>query len=424
MQVGEFVSRLWVLMLTVFVDMIGFLIVLPLLPFYAEELGAGPTVIGALVAAFPFGQVAAAPLWGRLSDRYGRRPMILGGLLVAAVAYVVFELAPYLVARHELDPRHAIWLLFLSRLVQGGGAGTVGVVQAYLSDSVPRESRATAFGWLTAAASAGVMIGPAIGSLAKAQDWVGPGYLAAGLCLLNFLFGTIWLPEPLSAKDRRERPQPPAGATRTAMLEVLARPAGRIGALVWIYSFGMMAFMAMNGVIALYLERVFGVSEATIGWFYIYVGGVSVVMRSVILGPTVRRLGEVATLRLGLLAIAGGLVSLTLAGSIPQLALAALFVPVGTALLFPATTSMVSRRAQEGQTGLVLGVQQSFGGVSRMLGPLWAGAAFQYLGIRSPFYLAAGLVLAVWLFSRVVRDEEPPGGVAAEGEVAVPTEPA
>ncbi len=424
MEARVFLSRLWVLMLTVFVDMIGFLIVLPLLPFYAEDLGAGPTVVGVLIAAFPFGQVAAAPLWGRLSDRYGRRPMILGGLLVAAVAYVVFESAPYLVERGAIEPRHALWLLFLSRLVQGGGAGTVGVVQAYLSDSVPRDSRATAFGWLTAAASAGVTIGPAIGSLAKSQGWVGPGYLAAGLCVLNFLFGLIWLPEPLPPGRREEKPPTPRGATRRVILDVATRPAGRLGALVWIYSLGMMAFMAMNGVIALYLERVFDASETNIGWYYTYVGAVSVLMRTLILGPVLRRRGEVGTLRLGLVAIACGLIALTLAGSLWQLALAALFIPVGTALLFPATTSMLSHRAADGQTGLILGVQQSYGGVSRMIGPLWAGAAFQYIGIRSPFYLAAGLVLAVWLFSRVVRDDEPVADPGADVEVTVPVEPA
>ena len=412
MNPREFLSRLWVLMLTVFVDMIGFLIVLPLLPFYAEKLGADATLVGALISTFAVGQLASAPLWGRLSDRYGRRPMILGGLLISAVSFVVFESAS------------GVWLLFLSRFVQGGGAGTVGVVQAYLSDSVPRQERAKALGWLTTASSAGVMIGPVIAVLAKEMNWVGPGYLAAGLCVLNFLFGLIWLPEPLTKRRREEKPLTPAGATRTAMLEVLTRPAGRVGALVWVYSLGMMAFMAMNGVIALYLERVFGVTEATMGWFYTYVGGISLVMRAVILGPVVRRLGEVGTLRLGLLSIAAGLGSLTFATSIWQLALAALFVPVGTALLFPATTSMLSHRAADGQTGLMLSVQQSFGGVARMLGPLWAGAAFQFIGIRSPFYMAAGLVLAVWLFSQVVREEGPSDGPGASVEVAVPTEPA
>ncbi len=411
MDAREFVSRLWVLMLTVFVDMIGFLIVLPLLPFYAEKLGANPTAVGALVATFAVGQVASAPLWGRLSDRYGRRPMILGGLLIAAVSYIVFESAD------------AVWLLFLSRFVQGAGAGTVGVVQAYLSDSVPRAGRAKALGWLTAATSAGVMIGPAIASLAKTLGWVGPGYLAAGLCVLNFLFGLIWLPESHPEGRRRERERPAPGAPRRAAADILRRPAGRVGALVWIYTLGMMAFMAMNGVLALYLERAFGVTEANIGWFYVYVGGLSLVMRTLVLGPAVQRFGEVRTLRLGLLSITSGLAGLPLATNLWQLALAALFIPVGTALLFPVTTSMVSHRAPEGQTGMLLGLQQSFGGVARMLGPIWAGAAFQYIGIRSPFFLAAGLVLAVRLFAQRVEDGDAAEGLDAGVESAVPTEP-
>ncbi|MDH3525067.1 MAG: MFS transporter, partial [Acidobacteriota bacterium] len=168
-----YLSRLWVLMLTVFVDMMGFLIVLPLLPFYAKKLGADPTRIGLLVAVFAVAQLATAPLWGRLSDRYGRRPMIITGLVMSAVSYLLFEQAS------------TVWLLFGSRIFQGIGAGTNGVVQAYLSDTVPAERRSQALGWLTAAASAGVMLGPAVASLAKSYSTIGPGYVAAGLCILN-----------------------------------------------------------------------------------------------------------------------------------------------------------------------------------------------------------------------------------------------
>ena len=401
---------MWVLMWTVFVDMIGFLIVLPLLPFYAERLGGTPFMVGALVSTFALAQLASAPLWGRLSDRYGRRPMILAGLLISAVSYVLFESAS------------TVLLLFISRFVQGAAGGTVGVVQAYVSDSVPSEDRAKALGWLTAATSAGVMLGPAIGSLAAAYGFIGPGYLAALLCVLNFLFGWWWLPESDRGKEDRQRDVRPKGATREAMLDVLLHPRGSVGSVVWIYALGMMAFMAMNGVLALFLERRFGITEETIGWFFVYVGAASLVMRTLVLGPAVRRFGEIQVLRAGSLFMAISLATVPLARNVWEFSLAVLFMPVGTALLFPATTSQTSKRADPRQTGLILGVQQSFGGIARMVGPLWAGALFQSLGISSPFWVASGLMIFVHAFSTTVRDvDSGPSADPAVEASALPT---
>jgi multidrug resistance protein len=395
-EAREFIAKLWVLMATVFVDMMGFFIVLPLLPYYAEKLGADPVRIGALVSTFALAQLTTAPLWGRFSDRYGRRPMILAGLLVSALAYVLFEAA------------NSVWLLFFSRFVQGAGAGTVGVVQAYLSDSVRAEDRAKSFGWLTAATSAGVMVGPAVGSLAAAWGKIGPGYLAAVLCGLNFIFGLIWLTEP-TGSGPRERRLIPKGAARRAVARILRHPRTGVAPPVWIYTLGMMAFMSMNGVLALYLERKFAITEATIGWFFVYVGGISLLMRTLALGPAIRRLGEMGAMRLGASAIAVGLATIPLADALWQLALAVLLIPVGTALLFPTTNSWVSRRAQPGETGLMLGTQQSFGGVARMIGPIWAGAVFQHFGMSYPFYLAAAVMVAAALFAFSLRSAEVEG---------------
>lgn len=390
-------KRLWVLMATVLVDMLGFFIVLPLLPFYAERLGADPFIIGALISTFAFAQLVSAPIWGKLSDRYGRRPAILGGLAVAAVAYFVFGLAD------------SVWLLFLSRFVQGAGGGTVAVVQAYVSDSVPRRERAKALGWMTAAASAGVTLGPAVGSLATGLGVAAPGFMAAGLCVLNGLFAWRWLPESSAAADRKARRSQDTGAVRKAMLEVLRSPRGPISSLIWIYAAAMMAFMAMNGVIALYLQRRFGVDVRTIGWLYVYVGAISVVMRTVALGPAVRRFGEQGVLKIGALTVAFGLAVIPLPGTFAGLALAVALVPIGTALLFPATTSMVSHRAPEEATGLYLGVQQSFGGIARMVGPLWAGLVFKHQGISLPFWLAAGIMVGTYLFAVANVAEEDDG---------------
>lgn len=405
---GASLRKIWVLMATVFVDMLGFFIVLPLLPFYAERLGANPVGVGALVSMFALAQLVTAPLWGRLSDRYGRRPMILLGLLVSAGAYTIFEVAD------------AVWLLFLSRFVQGAGSGTTSVVQAYVSDSVGREERAKALGWLTAATSAGVMMGPALGSLSAALGWIGPGYLAAAVCLLNFAFGWKWLPESKSSsqpKDERRK-----GSTRRAILEFLRHPTEPLPRLVWIYTFGMLSFMAMNGIFALYLERVFGINEKTIGWFFMYVGGVSLIMRSLLLGPAVARFGERRAMRLGALGVAFGMAVAPFANSIWTLCLAVTFIPVGTALLFPTATSLVSQRAPEGQTGMILGVQQAFGGVSRMLGPILAGFVFQHVGIRWPFWMAAVLMVFARLMAAGISRVDEESGL--DLEAALPEESA
>jgi predicted MFS family arabinose efflux permease len=197
------------------------------------------------------------------------------------------------------------------------------------------------------------------------------------------------------------------GSIHQAIARVLRHPRMPLATLIWIYAFGMMAFMAMNGVVALYLERAFEVTKESIGWFYVYVGGVSTLMRAFVLGPVVRRLGDVRTLRLGALSVAVGLGTLPLATNLWNLALVALFVPVGTALLFPATTSLVSQQSRPSEVGQNLGVQQAFGGVSRMLGPLWATAAFQYLSIASPFWIACGLMLIVAGIAWTVRSGEP-----------------
>src|SRR3990170_8412526 len=172
-------KKLLALIITAFVDMVGLLMVLPLMPFYARDLGAGSLMVTVLVVSFTAAQLLSAPLWGRFSDRYGRRPALLVGLAAAAVAYIVFAFAT------------SIWLLLLSRIVQGAGGGTVGVIQAYVADAVEPENRAKALGWLSAATNVGVAIGPALGSAALVLGRPGPGLAAGGVLFLHIFF-SLW----------------------------------------------------------------------------------------------------------------------------------------------------------------------------------------------------------------------------------------
>src|SRR6266700_2975501 len=175
--------RLLILIAVATVDMIGGAMVFPLIPFYALKLHASFAVIGMIISSFFVAQLVSAPLWGRVSDRYGRRPALLIGLSASAAAFFVFGFA------------NAVWLLFLCRIVQGLGGGTTGVLQAYVSDTVPPEDRARSLGWLSAGTNVGTMVGPVIGSLAFRWGLALPGILAAGLCFTNVLFAWKWLPE-------------------------------------------------------------------------------------------------------------------------------------------------------------------------------------------------------------------------------------
>ena len=391
-------KRVSVLMATAFVDMIGFSIVFPLVPFYATRLGADEWVVGPLIAAFAVAQLMSAPYWGRLSDRYGRRPAILLGLLTGTIAFTVFGLAS------------SLWLLFLARIIQGVGGGTTGVLQAYIADATESSQRARALGWLSAATSAGVMVGPAIGSLAFRFGYAAPGLLAAGLCLLNIVFAWRWLPEAAS----REEPAAtePQRSIRSQVLHVVLHPHEDICRLILIYTFAMGAFTALTAVMPLFLAVRFGVSETTIGYFFVYVGGLSVVMRALVIGWLVDRLGEHTVLRLGAVVLVLGFGLMPLATGIPTFLLFVSGIPIGTALLFPATSALVSHRAKPGHVGTTLSVQQAFGGISRVVGPIWGAAAFEWLGAPVPFYASALILLFVFVLAS-----------RALGQVSVP-EPA
>lgn len=386
-QSAEFKS-ISVLIAVNFVDMIGFMLILPLLPFYALELNATPSQVGWIIAAFSIAQLLSAPLWGRVSDRYGRRPALLIGLLSAALAYVVFAFADLL------------WLLFVSRFVQGMGGGTTGVAQAYVADSVKPSERAKALGWLSSATSAGVVVGPLIGSLAVTLGRAAPGLVAASLCVLNAAFMWRWLPESRVVHDGP--PAPPRSVWRPAW-EVVRHPERPVSQLIWIYGIGMLAFSSLTATLPLFLKEEFYLTAATYGYVLTYVGLLSVILRVVILGPVVARLGERWTMRMGCFALIAGFGLYPVVHNFWLLLVFVVpLVPLGTALLFPSTTSLVSSRADKRELGVTMGVAQTFAGVARVLSPIVATRAFQDLGHGWPFYLAALLVCFVtWLAFRV-----------------------
>jgi multidrug resistance protein len=376
-------GRLGILFVTAFVDMVGLTMIVPLLPFYATEFGGSAAVVGVLVSAFSVAQLACAPLWGRFSDRYGRRPAILAGLAITAVAYVIFAFAGSVLA------------LLLSRIVQGTGGGTIGVVQAYVADASAPEERTKSLGWLSAVTSFGAVVGPAFGSvMVTLGGRRAPGLGAAVLALLVAGFAWRYLRESreLRAASGAFRTTP-GRSGQSAVAYVLARwhePAPR---LIWIYAIAIGAFYGTIQTVPLLLEQRFGITERNIGYFVMYLGGMGVIVRALVLGRVVDRLGEARLSRLGIVLLSAGLAATGLAHGGILLGVGFTLMPLGTAFLFPCITGLLSRVVSSGERGLYMGVQHTFGGVSRVAFPIAAGVMMDRLGVGVPFWVAGLLVL-------------------------------
>lgn len=402
-------GKLAVLMVTAFVDMVGLLMIVPLLPFYAEKLGGNGLMVGLLISSYAVAQLISAPLWGRVSDRHGRRPALLVGLAASAIAYVIFGYAT------------SLWLLFLSRIVQGAGGGTVSVIQAYVADATAPEDRAKSLGWLSASTNAGVAIGPVLGSLSMGAGSHAPGLAAAALCLINILFAMRFLTESRDMNEARTRPQA-KGRMREAVLRVISHSREASSRLIWIYAFAMGAFQGVTAILALFLAARFGVTAQTIGYFFMYIGIISVLTRAIILGRAVDRFGELRLSRLGTVLLALGLAMIpfthrladpqllhSLFGSVippgmtalleyGPLALAVALVPLGTAFTFPCVTAMLSHVTPSHERGLYMGVQQTFGGMARVVFPILAGWMFDRV-VELPFFVSAALVVMTLFLS-------------------------
>ncbi|MBA2702914.1 MAG: MFS transporter [Blastocatellia bacterium] len=432
-EVRKIPAKLFTLMATAFVDMLGLLMIIPLLPFYVKTLGGSGVdvlgmhfgiglIIGFIVAAFTLAQLLSAPLWGHFSDRVGRRPTLLIALGAAGIAYLIFGFA------------HSLLLLFLSRVVQGAGGGTVGVIQAYVADSTDPKDRARALGWLSATTNLGVALGPVLGSFALAlgkrdlmpgastlhMGHAAPGIMAAALCLLNMIFVARYLKE---SRDFTEKPK--AGeivqTSRQAIWRVVSHASEPASRLIWIYAIAIGAFQGSFSVLALFLNARFQVTEQTIGYFFMYVGSISVFARVLLLGRAVDWLGEANLSRLGLALLATGVVGMPLARNLGMLAVAVALIPLGTAFTFPCVTALLSRVINQRERGLYMGMQQTYGGISRIIAPLFFGWAFDRLGVSSPYFFSAAFIVAT-IFLGFGLDKYARPARAAERETAAATQ--
>jgi MFS transporter, DHA1 family, tetracycline resistance protein len=369
-----------ILFLIVLIDLIGFGLVIPLLPFYAERFQASPQQVTLLLATFSLMQTLMAPVWGRLSDRVGRRPVLMVSMAATSLAYMWLGFAD------------ALWMLFAARALAGACAGNIAAAQAYIADVTPPEKRARGMGMIGAAFGLGFIIGPALGGVIAGNnlataDLRTPGLIACALSLIALAGVVLVLKESLPTghvpRPRRNR----VSALRDALgRRVLAR-------LLVIFFLAILAFGGMEATFALWAMAQFGWGPEQIGYLFTYIGVLSAAMQGGLIGRLTARYGEEKLLVAGLALIALGLVMLPASYGLPLLLVAVSCLALGMGAMQPSLNSLISRRAGAEEQGEVMGVAQSVASLSRVLGPLFAGALFAGLGRDSPFL--AGMVLVV-----------------------------
>ena len=368
-------KQLGVVFTVVFIDLLGFGIVLPLLPTYAATFGVSPAAIGLLVTSFSLLQLVAVPVWGGISDRLGRRPVLIVGLVGSTASYLLFAFA------------HTYGVLLVSRIVAGAMGATVGVAQAYIADVTAPERRTHAMGMLGAAFAMGFILGPAIGGMLSVHGYASAGLVAAGLCAANAVAAVAWLPETPQHRAARSRERVrlgPLAAPFAASLLVTA------------------AFAVLHVTLPLFGQDVLRDTPRRMGMLFAYMGVVSAIVQGGVVGRLAPRVGERRLAVTGALLLAAGLAltSATSGGSVLLVALGVL--TAGSALATPSIYAVVSRSAAPGQQGAALGLTQTASTLGRIAGPTVAGFLIGASGITAPFWAGAalamlGMVAAVFL---------------------------
>jgi MFS family permease len=389
-------ARLSVIFLTVFIDLAGFGLILPVLPYYAERFGASGFGYGALVGIFSLMQFVATVVLGGLSDRVGRRPVLLASILVGALGYMMFGAAT-----------GYAWL-FLARAISGFAGGNLSVAQAYIADVTSLAERSRGMGLIGAAFGLGFIVGPALGALAAHVGGLrAVGFVAAGLCLVNFVSAHLVLHESLRHEHRATRPIVDTTHLVRGLRERRFRPAFLV--------FGLIPFGFSGYIVALplFMEGAFGWGSAQLGAFFAVIGVIAASVQGYLFGKIQRHTGDRLLISVGTLGMAVGIAAISLAHRALAVFPWVVILAFGNSLAAPALTGLISRLAGPGEQGAMMGAAQSLTALGRFSGPLLFGQLYDAVGPAATF-VAAGLVMALaWVVTLRIRDPGMPPGPTA-----------
>lgn len=378
-------SSLSLIFLVVFVDLLGFGILIPILPTFAvKALHVPESAIGIVLAVYSLVQFIFNPIFGSLSDKYGRRKIILFTLLLNASGYIIFAFT------------HSFLMLLISRVVAGIGGSSIGVAQAYIADVTTKENRSKGMGLIGVAFGLGFVFGPIIGGLLSHFGYMVTGFVAAGFSFLAFSFSLFLLPESLTGAQQNlvmKRKMFDAASFKKVLSNRLIS--------VVILLFFIVTFSVANifGTFALLGHNVYHFTDMQNGMIFGIMGIIGVVIQGGLIGRLAKKYSDQQLITVGTFFLMIGLGLIPYGINLVGVLLITALMSIGTGILQPILLSLVSKVAPENEQGIVLGVNQSFSSFARMLGPLWGGFAYQYLGYQIPFLTGSFFVLLVFLFS-------------------------
>ena len=371
----------WIIWTTVALDLVGFGIVVPILGRYAERFGANGLQVGLMFASFSVAQMVFAPILGRISDKVGRKPVIVFSLIGTAVGSFVTGAAG------------ALWVLFLGRILDGASGASVAVAQGAVADIAPPEQRARLMGMLGAAFGVGFVVGPALGGLAALGGPHVPFYLAGSIAAINAVAAMIRLPETKPDTSH---------ITEKSQRGTALSPALKRFALVGFLS--MLGFAGFEATFSIWGEKQFGFTEGSASVVFVFVGVTLVAVQGGLIGPLTQRLGSRKLLRIGLSLVAVGLLLLGVTTTWPMLFVALFLLSLGQGMSGPSGSALVAELAPVERRGEAIGYQQSTAAFGRVAGPVMAGALFDHVGINSQFLVSGILIVvavgSVWSITR------------------------
>ncbi|HYI12230.1 MAG TPA: MFS transporter [Thermoanaerobaculia bacterium] len=393
-------ASLLVLFLTVFIDLIGFGMVIPFLSFYAREYGASGVTVGAVVGIYSIMQFFFAPVWGRLSDRVGRRPVLLISLIASTTGYLLFAFT------------RSLTLLFASRVIAGIGGANIGTAQAYIADSTSEENRAKGMGIIGAAFGLGFILGPpmsgilsAIGTRHGLPGNLLPGLVAAGFSFTAFLIGLSVLAES-KPPGLVPRSGIPPQFDRRLWREIAATPL--LTSLMACLFLTLLAVAGMEVSVTIHGRDRFDFRQLDMAYIFLFMGTIVAAIQGGLIGRLVRRLGEKRVIVIGAASFALGFLLVPSIWRVPVLYGVGFFIAVGQGLCYPALTALVSKAAPENERGSLLGLATSVGSLARFIGPILAGFLYDLAKAAGAFYGGAVLMIGALLIAirmREMRDE-------------------